>query len=101
MRSAQFLVKATVATVALVCATQAEAGSPWRSRDREGQEAQGIGCYWMHERLYCARYCYIGIDGRRYCRERKRLARPQAPPEFFEERWGGAMKLAGPRGALR
>ncbi len=40
---------------------------------------EGRGCYWMRQRLYCARYCYIEIDGRRYCQERARWAYPQAP----------------------
>ncbi|MFA5949767.1 MAG: hypothetical protein WC807_05740 [Hyphomicrobium sp.] len=50
----------------------------------DGAGPQGVGCYWMRERLYCARYCYVEVDGRRYCRERSRLAFPQAPP-FYED----------------
>lgn len=38
-----------------------------------------VGCYWFRERQYCSRYCYLEVDGRRYCRERERLAYPQAP----------------------
>jgi hypothetical protein len=46
----------------------------------------GQGCYWMRQRLYCSRYCYIEIDGRRYCREREYLGFPQAPDELVEPR---------------
>ena len=48
-------------------------------------EAQGLppleahGCYWYRQHLFCGRYCYTEIDGRRYCREDKREAVPQAP----------------------
>ena len=41
---------------------------------------EGMGCYWERGRLYCSRYCYIEIDGRRFCRERSREAYSQAPP---------------------
>ncbi len=44
---------------------------------------EGRGCYWMRQRLYCSRYCYVEVDGRRYCRERSRWAYPQAP--YYED----------------
>ena len=40
---------------------------------------EGIGCYWERERLFCSRYCYIELDGHRFCRERSREAHSQAP----------------------
>lgn len=42
---------------------------------------EGIGCYWERERLYCARYCYVEVDGHRFCRSRPREAHSQAPAE--------------------
>lgn len=42
---------------------------------------EGIGCYWDRERIHCARYCYIEVDGHRFCRERPRDAHSQAPPQ--------------------
>lgn len=59
----------------------AEAGERRYRAQHSGYYAgpDGRGCYWMRQRLYCARYCYIEADGRRYCRERSRYAFPQAP----------------------
>ncbi len=37
------------------------------------------GCYWYRGRRSCSRYCYVEVDGRRFCRERHREAYPQAP----------------------
>ncbi len=42
---------------------------------------EGIGCYFERGRTFCSRYCYIEADGHRFCRERAREARPQAPVE--------------------
>ncbi|HEX2840996.1 hypothetical protein [Hyphomicrobium sp.] len=43
------------------------------------------GCYYRRGREYCGRYCYIEINGRRYCQERARDAVPQAGIGFFGE----------------
>jgi hypothetical protein len=40
---------------------------------------EGVGCYWERGRQFCSRYCYVEIDGRRYCQERARNAHSQAP----------------------
>jgi hypothetical protein len=42
------------------------------------------GCYYRRGREYCGRYCYIEINGHRYCQERRRDAVPQAG---FYELW--------------
>lgn len=62
----------------------ADAGGRYREPyvERRGGP-EGRGCYWMRQRLYCARYCYVEVDGRRYCRERARWAYPQAP--YYED----------------
>jgi hypothetical protein len=40
---------------------------------------EGVGCYWERGRQFCARYCYVEVDGHRFCREREREAFSQAP----------------------
>jgi hypothetical protein len=40
---------------------------------------EGVGCYWYRQHQYCARYCYVEVDGYRYCREEQRDAYSQAP----------------------
>ncbi len=35
------------------------------------------GCYFYRGRRTCGRYCYIEVDGKRYCRDRPREAYPQ------------------------
>lgn len=40
------------------------------------------GCYYRRGREYCGRYCYVELNGIRYCQERRRDAVPQA--NFYE-----------------
>lgn len=49
--------------------------------DTEGPEASG--CYFSRGRMYCGRYCYWEINGKRYCQRRARDAYPQG--EFYLE----------------
>lgn len=42
------------------------------------------GCYWNRGRRYCSRYCYIEVNGRRYCNPRESEAVPQAGCEAWE-----------------
>jgi hypothetical protein len=42
---------------------------------------EGIGCYFERGRTFCSHYCYIEVDGHRFCRDRPREARSQAPVE--------------------
>jgi len=64
------------------------------------QEPEGRGCYWVRQRQYCARYCYIEVDGRRFCTEHARDAHSQAPVADAFIEWDakqpGSMKLGGP-----
>jgi hypothetical protein len=46
-------------------------------------ETQGVGCVWYRQRLDCSRYCYVEVNGKRYCREREREAHPQGLIESF------------------
>lgn len=72
--------------VAMALAGQGSAAS---ARERERlpvivavpTAGEGVGCYWDRGRQYCSRYCYVEIDGRRYCRERARDAHSQAPAD--------------------
>lgn len=43
---------------------------------------EAMGCVWYRQRLDCSRYCYIEVNGKRYCRERAREAHPQG---LFDE----------------
>lgn len=44
----------------------------------------GVGCYWYRGRRHCSRYCYLEVDGIRYCQRRERDAVSQAPFSLFE-----------------
>ena len=39
---------------------------------------EAAGCYFYRGRQYCGRYCYIEVNGRRYCQRFERDAHPQA-----------------------
>lgn len=51
------------------------------TRGPEAGPPGGIGCYWHRQRSHCGRYCYIEVDGARYCTERLRDAHTQAPAD--------------------
>lgn len=38
---------------------------------------EAAGCYFSRGHMYCGRYCYWEINGRRYCQRRARDAYPQ------------------------
>lgn len=102
MRIALLMLGVAVATHIAAPSDIANAQARRGERPVNAEETEGVGCYWMRGRLHCARYCYIEVDGRRYCRERKRLAHPQAPVDLFEPQWEpGVMKLGGPRQSTR
>jgi hypothetical protein len=46
-------------------------------------QTEGVGCVWYRQRLDCSRYCYVEVNGKRYCREREREAYPQGLIESF------------------
>ena len=45
---------------------------------------EAAGCYYYRERQYCGRYCYMEVNGRRYCQRFERDAHPQAGFEVPE-----------------
>jgi hypothetical protein len=47
----------------------------------DGPEASG--CYFSRGHMFCGRYCYTEINGKRYCQPRERDAYPQG--EFYIE----------------
>jgi hypothetical protein len=71
-------IAAVIAAVSLSCGAVSE---PLRTRHAapEFDAPVGVGCYFHRQRLYCARWCYLEIDGHRYCTERQRDAYSQAP----------------------
>lgn len=38
------------------------------------------GCYWHRGVRYCSSYCYVEINGKRYCNTRESEAFPQGDP---------------------
>jgi hypothetical protein len=41
------------------------------------------GCYYYRGRERCGRYCYLEVNGKRYCQQRRREAFPQASLDDF------------------
>ncbi len=77
-------VLAIAIVLGLICSSAVAFAGPRRAASlpeivEAPQGPEGIGCYWERGRQYCSRYCYVEVDGRRYCRERARDAHAQAP----------------------
>lgn len=71
---------ATLVIALLACCSSATAGSRYRPQIYVYETpTEARGCYYYRGRQTCGRYCYIEVDGNRYCRERARDAYPQAP----------------------
>ncbi len=83
-----------IAVLCLVAVhVEAEAGAPRMApRGAESGPPGGIGCYWYRGRSHCGRYCYIEVDGARYCTERLRDAHSQAPALPPLPQFGNAIK---------
>lgn len=69
----------------------AEAGGDPRGMDMDRRRPTACqpvvyaqGCYWRRGERYCSRYCYIEVNGKRYCSQRQREAVPQAACEAPE-----------------
>lgn len=67
----------------LGCAASARAGGDLIEAEERAPVAcpmliSAEGCYWNRGRRYCSRYCYIEVNGRRYCNQRQSEAVPQA-----------------------
>lgn len=72
------LVVALVVALLFVGAFEAQAQAPRRKLPVQTFQEGGVGCYWYRGRHLCARYCYLEVDGKRYCVDREREARSQA-----------------------
>ena len=55
----------------------ASAHSPLRGYDLDAPGPEASGCYFSRGEMFCGRYCYIEINGKRYCQPRERNAYPQ------------------------
>ncbi len=53
------------------------AHSALRAYDLEEPGPEASGCYFSRGEMYCGRYCYVEINGKRYCQPRARDAYPQ------------------------
>jgi hypothetical protein len=72
----------------LAFAYPAQAGGEWRGGDDPFIDDEPAfyakGCYWRAGTRYCSQYCYLEINGKRYCHERERVAVPQGDPYALE-----------------
>jgi hypothetical protein len=75
--------------VALALTGPARAGGEWRGGDdafaEERPPFHAKGCYWRGGVRHCSSYCYLEIDGKRYCHVRESVAVPQGDP-YAQER---------------
>jgi hypothetical protein len=81
--------KIGILTAALIAlSSTATLADPYRMRI-EGPEpgpAPSVGCYWMDGERYCSRYCYIEVNGVRYCRDDSPMAAvPQGRPLAIQD----------------
>jgi hypothetical protein len=65
----------TVAMAVWACTSTADAHRLARAYDWGGHESGG--CYFSRGEMFCGRYCYIEVNGKRYCQPRERDAYPQ------------------------
>lgn len=78
LRNVVALAGALFVTGAVAFQTCAYAQAPRRHPPVQTFQQGGVGCYWYRGRYFCARYCYLEVDGKRYCVERERQAHSQA-----------------------
>lgn len=80
-------------------ATTADAGRRHRAPPQPDDVfvAEGRGCYWARGAMTCSRFCYLEVDGRRYCQPRSDRAFPQALPYFWAQQYGGRPERYRPR----
>jgi hypothetical protein len=87
MHFEQHILRAAAGLIVLAGLTApASAGGKLRAEELARPVVYAEGCYWHRGERYCSRYCYIEVNGRRYCHKRRREAVPQAdgeelPPE--------------------
>lgn len=86
--------------IASISATPAEAGRRHRAPPPSPDDifvAEGRGCYWARGTMSCSRFCYLEVDGRRYCQPRSDHAFPQALPYYWAQKYGGRPERYRPR----
>jgi hypothetical protein len=75
---------ARIAALLILFAGPAQAGGEWlgegESYRQEGPTSFARGCYWRRGERYCSTYCYLEINGKRYCNQRESEAVPQGDP---------------------
>jgi len=75
----------------IVLAPALIAGPEWAVAGSRGERyveapvfpVEARGCYYRRGREYCGRYCYVELNGKRYCQERRRDAVPQASYDMW------------------
>lgn len=80
-------------------ATTADAGRRHRAPPHPDDVfvSEGRGCYWARGAMTCSRFCYLEVDGRRYCQPRSEHAFPQALPYYWAQQYGGRPERYRPR----
>ncbi len=76
------LIAATIGLAAGAAAAQRRGPPAWIGSAPPPLEA--AGCYFYRGRQYCGRYCYVEVNGKRYCQRFERDAVPQGAVEIFE-----------------
>ena len=71
------ILAAALAVTGFVVCTPAEAHQYTRDGGIEAIGPEASGCYFSRGEMFCGRYCYVEINGRRYCQVRERDAYPQ------------------------
>lgn len=91
---------ALVTAIATLAAATAEAGPRRGSpipRPDDVFVAEGKGCTWFKGEMSCPRFCYLEVDGRRYCHERSAQAFPQHLGYYWSQMYGGDPRRWRPR----
>jgi hypothetical protein len=89
------LVVALSGVLLLLGVFEAQAQTPRRKPPVQTFQQGGVGCYWYRGRYFCARYCYLEVDGKRYCVDREREARSQAAELDHEDARGPRRTYSG------
>jgi hypothetical protein len=66
-----------VVAAAVPLGNRSSAHSALRAYDLDAPGPEASGCYFSRGQMFCGRYCYIEINGKRYCQVRERDAFPQ------------------------
>ena len=77
MTTSVTLFSAITAMALFSLSSGAAAHSPLRAYDLDAPGPEASGCYFSRGEMFCGRYCYVEINGKRYCQPRERDAYPQ------------------------